>query len=287
MLQRLLSNFSFIMLLAIITGILIGDMPFVNEISTIALITAMTVSISHISFRVANYKRELRKALYSLLLNYGFLSSIILVAGFLMHKYWEGFVIMASAPPAIAVVPITKILHGDERQSLFSLIFLYLLAIFLMPFIIYLFLAKEVDTAGIVRNTLILILVPIVLSRAIYKKIDREQIPVISNICFFILISLVIGKNRNFLFEDAYSLLLLSAIMAVRTFGTGSLVKLLGRKIGVAEEELISYSLLSSFKNEGLVMLIALSFSPEAAIPAIIALIFELLWVCCMEAKVI
>lgn len=34
-------------------------------------------------------------------------------------------------------------------------------------------------------------------------------------------------------------------------------------------------------------MLIALSFSPEATIPAIIALIFELLWVCCMEAKVI
>jgi len=275
------------MLLAIITGILVGEMPFVNEISTIALITAMTISISHISFRVANYKRELRKALYSLLLNYGFLSSVILIMGFLMHKYWEGFVVMASAPPAIAVVPITKILHGDERQSLFSLIFLYLLAIFLMPFIIYLFLAKEVNTVGIVKSTLILILVPIVLSRVIYKKIDREQIPIISNICFFILISLIIGKNRNFLFEDAFSLLLLSVIMAVRTFGTGSLVKLLGRKIGVAEEELISYSLLSSFKNEGLVMLIALSFSPEAAIPAIIALIFELLWVCCMEAKVI
>jgi len=275
------------MLLAIITGILVGEMPFVNEISTIALITAMTISISHISFRVANYKRELRKALYSLLLNYGFLSSVILIMGFLMHKYWEGFVVMASAPPAIAVVPITKILHGDERQSLFSLIFLYLLAIFLMPFIIYLFLAKEVNTVGIVKSTLILILVPIVLSRVIYKKIDREQIPIISNICFFILISLIIGKNRNFLFEDAFSLLLLSVIMAVRTFGTGSLVKLFGKKIGVAKEELISYSLLSSFKNEGLVMLIALSFSPEATIPAIIALIFELLWVCCMEAKVI
>lgn len=287
MLQRLLSNFSFMMLLAIITGILVGEMPFVNEISTIALITAMTISISHISFRVANYKRELRKALYSLLLNYGFLSSVILIMGFLMHKYWEGFVVMASAPPAIAVVPITKILHGDERQSLFSLIFLYLLAIFLMPFIIYLFLAKEVNTVGIVKSTLILILVPIVLSRVIYKKINREQIPIISNICFFILISLIIGKNRNFLFEDAFSLLLLSVIMAVRTFGTGSLVKLFGKKIGVAKEELISYSLLSSFKNEGLVMLIALSFSPEATIPAIIALIFELLWVCCMEAKVI
>jgi len=287
MLQRLLSNFSFMMLLAIITGILVGEMPFVNEISTIALITAMTISVSHISFRVANYKRELRKALYSLLLNYGFLSSVILIMGFLMHKYWEGFVVMASAPPAIAVVPITKILHGDERQSLFSLIFLYLLAIFLMPFIIYLFLAKEVNTVGIVKSTLILILVPIVLSRVIYKKIDREQIPIISNICFFILISLIIGKNRNFLFEDAFSLLLLSVIMAVRTFGTGSLVKLFGKKIGVAKEELISYSLLSSFKNEGLVMLIALSFSPEATIPAIIALIFELLWVCCMEAKVI
>lgn len=235
MLQRLLSNFSFMMLLAIITGILVGEMPFVNEISTIALITAMTISISHISFRVANYKRELRKALYSLLLNYGFLSSVILIMGFLMHKYWEGFVVMASAPPAIAVVPITKILHGDERQSLFSLIFLYLLAIFLMPFIIYLFLAKEVNTVGIVKSTLILILVPIVLSRVIYKKINREQIPIISNICFFILISLIIGKNRNFLFEDAFSLLLLSVIMAVRTFGTGSLVKLFGKKIGVAK----------------------------------------------------
>lgn len=272
--------------LAIITGIFIGEMPFVDEISTIALIIAMTVSISNISFRAANYKNEFKKAIHSLFLNYVFLSSVILISGYFMKKYWEGFVVMAAAPPAIAVVPVTKILHGDERQSLFSLIFLYLLAIFLMPFIIYLFLAEEVNVAVILKNTIILILLPIALSRLIYKKIERRNIPIISNLCFFILVSLIIGKNRHFLFEDSYSLLLLSFIMAIRTFGTGGLIKFLGRK-SVDKRSLISYSLLASFKNEGLVMLIAYSISPQAAIPAIIALIFELLWVCCMEAKVI
>jgi len=62
---------------------------------------------------------------------------------------------------------------------------------------------------------------------------------------------------------------------------------MVAEKIGSAEKA-INYALFSSFKNEGFVMIITFSlFGYSAAIPAIIALIFEMLWICCMEAKII
>ncbi len=66
--------------------------------------------------------------------------------------------------------------------------------------------------------------------------------------------------------------------MLMRIFRTGGLVKFLAILL-----KIVSYSLLSSFKNEGCLLPYSL-FDSVATIPAII---FEMLWVCCMEAKVI
>jgi len=46
--------------LAIFFGILVGSLPFANQIATLALIIAMTVSISNISFKVINFKGEVK-----------------------------------------------------------------------------------------------------------------------------------------------------------------------------------------------------------------------------------
>jgi len=284
---RLLSSFSFTISLAIIIGILIGGFPiYGNEIATIALIIAMTLSISNIPLKIET--KEIKHIFIAFLLNYGFLSIIIILMGYSLHEYFEGFIVMAAAPPAIAIVPLSSILKGDERHSFFSIIFLYLIAIILMPLIIFIFLAKEVNTILLIKNVILLILLPLIISRIFYRRINPQKAKVITNLCFFTLVFSVIGKNRQFIFEEYSLLAILSILMAIRTFGAGLFIREVARKAGINEKRAINYALFASFKNEGLVMLIAASlFSYETALPAVIALIFEMLWICCMETKII
>lgn len=284
---RLLRSFSFVISMAIILGVLTGGFPeYGGEIATIALIIAMTFSISNIPFKIK--LKEAKHILIAFLLNYGFLSAIIILMGYAMNEYFEGFIVMAAAPSAIAVVPLSVVLKGDERHSLFSLIFLYLMAIILMPLIIYIFLAKQVNAILLIKNVVLLILLPIVVSRILYGKVDEEKGRVVTNICFFFLVFSVIGKNRQFIFEDYSILILLSILMAIRTFGSGFFIRTIAEKIGVDKGKAVNYALFASLKNEGLVMIIAASlFSYETALPAVIALIFEMLWICCMETKII
>jgi len=273
--------------MAILFGIATGGFPyFSNEIATVSLILAMIFSISNISFKIS-FKRETKEILLSLLLNYGLLSSLIISMGYIMKDYFEGFIVMASAPPAIAIVPLTSILKGDKKHSLFSLIFLYIASIILMPLIIFIFLAEEVNPAILMKNVLLLILLPILLSRIFYEKVREEHSKIITNICFFLIVFSVIGKNRQFIFEDYFVLLPLSILMFIRTFVTSAVIKTISTKIW-GKERAVSHALFSSFKNEGLIMIIASSlFSYSTALPAIIALIFEMLLICCMEAKMI
>ena len=266
--------------IAIILGMAIGGFPaYGNEIATICLILAMTISIADMPLKI-DIKKEVRGFFYAFLLNYVFLSSLILLMGFLTKKYWEGFVVMASAPPAIAIVPISSILKG-EKDIIFSIIFLYLVSIFLMPLMIFIFLAKEINFTPLIKNIFLLILLPILLSR-IFPKSDRMP-----SILLFFVIFAIVGENREFILQSPSILLVLCLVMTIRTFGIAKIVRIISKKFGIENRRSINYALFSSFKNEGLTMLIASSlFGYEAAIPSIVALIFEMLLVCCMEAKI-
>ncbi|MBC7081392.1 MAG: hypothetical protein H5T44_04025 [Thermoplasmatales archaeon] len=287
MLSRILSSFSFSVIVAVILALLVGEIPYSDIFATISLFLAMTFSISNISIKI-KIKEEYKELLYAFLLNYAFLSSLIIAMGFFMKKYFEGFIVMASAPPAILVVPLSGALKGEKIHSLFSLIFLYIVSIFLMPLIIIIFLSEKVNSLVLIKNIFILVILPIFLSRLIYRKIEESKIKILSNLMFFIIILTMVGKNRNFLLEDYLSLIFLSIMMAIRTFGTGGIVKMLGKRFGVDNRKIVNYALFSSFKNEGLVMLIASSlFGYYASIPAVIALIFEMIWICCLEARIV
>ena len=95
----------------------------------------------------------------------------------------------------------------------------------------------------------------------------------------------IIGANRSFIFTDLKIIAVLSAIMITRAILSGWIIKyIMEKKFG--NKDAISFSLFASFKNEGLVMILATSlFTEKAAIPAIIATIFELAWVAILELK--
>ncbi len=73
----------------------------------------------------------------------------------------QGFVVMAAVPPAVAVVPLAKLLNGDVRLALYTEPLSYLSSLFLMPAIIFFFTRKSgVNLWDTVEIVLVLIFFP-------------------------------------------------------------------------------------------------------------------------------
>lgn len=288
LIQRTFGSFTFMVLSAVIVGLITGGIPyFSQQISTLSLFIAMTVSLTHINVRTIEIKRS--EFVLPLLINYGLLSSIILVLGFFFPEdIWNGFVILAAVPPAIAIIPITKILRGDIKFSLVSLTFIYILSLLLTPFIIFFLLGKNVNVFGLVQTIILLLFLPLILSQIIRRiNFSSQKKTYIANICFFILIFVLVGKNRSFLFSQITIVFWIIIASFIRTFGTGMLIKTVSSKKGLSYDRQIPLILFGVFKNGGLAILLALSlFGGIAAVPAIIGLIFEMLWVGCFELKI-
>ena len=289
--RRGLPILSITIALATVVGLLTGGYPrYTNEISTISLLVAMTFSFSSISFRNLVTKDSLKVGLYSIVLNYGLLSGIILMISLLFDgglRY--GFVVMAAVPTAVMVMPLTAILKGKMEYVLVSTSMIYILSAFLTPSMIYILLGREVAIANIIYTTFILILLPLLASRIIRKiHLSDKLSDAVINICFFVLILGIVGKNRDFLFYNQLTVVVVTLMNILRTFGPGIGITWLGKIRCVSREKLIPFSLFASFKNDGLAILLCLSLFPEnvayiATIPCIIAVIVEMCWASCLE----
>ena len=281
--MKILSSFSFIVGLSVLFGFITGKIPYGNDIAKISLMAAMTIAISNIPFKLSDFNRK--KVFMAVAINYIFLSLLIFILSipFLHTPLFAGFVVMAAAPPAVAVLPLTKVAGGNGRLSLFGLIICYLLSLAIIPILVYALFSKVVNLIELAENILLLIVIPMILSR--FVKIEHNANEMI-NLLFFFVIFPIVGANRSVFFQHFNFIAWLSILMMIRTVATGWIVKFLGeRKYG--REDAISYSLFASFKNEGLVMILAASiFNETAAIPALIATIFELIWVAFLELKI-
>lgn len=289
--ERLLSSFALMVSLAIGAGLLIGGYPaFTSEISTASLMVAMTFSLIPIRLRDVELRREGRRVLLSFFMSFVWLSGLALALGMLFPppiRY--GFVAMAAVPPAVAVLPITRVIGGDVEFSLISLSFLYLCSLFLTPLIIFLCAGQAISIWDVVQTVLVLILLPLLLSRGARKlPLSTRQVTMLTNVCFFLLMFGIAGARRAFLFQKWSLVAVIAAAVALRTFGSGMLIKLVGERAGVKRATLRPLMLFGSFKNEGLAILIALPlFSEAAGVPLVIAILFEMLWVGCLEANLV
>lgn len=290
---KILSSFSFVVFSAIILGLVTGGYPaYTNEIAMVALIVAMIFSLSSISLKGISKGESLRHGIYSIALNFGLLSAIIIMISFLFKEELKlGFVIMASVPTAIAVIPITKILGGKMDHAFVSISLIYLSSLIFTPVFVLVFLGKNVDISRLIYDIILLIVVPLILSRFIRRvKIPDNASRSIANLCFFLLIFGIMGKNRSFLFCELGNILLLSIVLFFRTFVIGSLVFEIGRRMRISKDKLVLLSLFSSFKNEGIAILLCLSLLPKeisyiATIPCVLAIIFEMGWAGYLEIR--
>ena len=280
---QLLTSYSAMMILGLLLGLLTGGSPwYTKEISMASLAVLMTFSLSTVGLKEARGRDHLEHAVYALLLNYVILTAVILAIGmFFSEELWPGWVLMAAAPSAISIVPFTTVLGGRTTKALFSTALNYLVALAVMPVITLLLIGSSVSAASLVYSLLLLIVLPMVASRAVMKlPIRRETNTGLMNICFAVLIFAVAGSNRDAFFGDPLLVLAISIGCLIRTFGTGLVTEFALAKASMEKSERISYVLFSSYKNLGLTATLAIAlFEPVVAVPATICIVFEVVWV--------
>ena len=192
----------------------------------------------------------------------------------------DGWVLMAAVPPAVAVVPITGYLRGDTRRALISIAVLYLLGLALLPAITLTFAGQAVPAGDLAYQTLLLLGLPLLASRPLrFLRRISEVRPTAVALSFFVLVFTIAGSTRAPLLANPSLVLPLSVLAFLRTFGLGVLVVSVSRRLRTSVEDQIGATTFVSFKNLGLAVVLAFSFfGAEAALPAVVCLVFEILW---------
>ena len=204
----------------------------------------------------------------------------------------NGFVILAAVPPAVAVIPFTVILQGDQVFSLLGTVGAYLSALILTPLLALLLLGggmlvHPMDIAIIVGE---LIILPLALSRLLQwlgwaAKIEPWK-GTITNWSFFIITFTIVGLNRQLIFRQPLSLLPVFLIAVCCTFLWGEVIERLCRWRGLEQPLTVSLILLGTLKNYGLAGGLALTlFSTQTSVPAAVSTVFMIVYIIWLNAK--
>jgi len=267
----------------LVIGLATGGFPsYSREISQLALGLGMTFAMTEISFANISARTEFRRFVISLVASYVALSGLLLIFATVSPDsgIHDGWVLMASVPPAIAVVPITSYLHGDTRRTVVSLAFLYLIGLLLVPVITLAFTHQTVPLTDLVLQTILLIGVPMLASRPLRRwgKIAEVRTSGVS-ISFFFLVIAIAGSTRGPLLGRPELLLPLGLFSVIRTFGIGVLVVMLGRTLRLSRDDQVALTVFASFKNLGLTVVLAFAvYGPIATLPSIVSLVCEIIW---------
>jgi BASS family bile acid:Na+ symporter len=224
-LARILTNRNFILILAMVLGLAIKNVPdWIRHFTVPALAIVMVVSLTQISLRsFMDIKAIARPILYSILFNYIIFGALMLImARFLIddRDFWIGFVILAAAPPGVAVAPFTYIIGGNEKFSIIGVIGAYIAALAIIPIAGILFIGKSfAQPLNIIIVFIELIIVPLIISQLLIKfKLDkyikRWRGPVVAAVTIFGL-WLVIGfvlKKLRFKEDIRKSLILMGTV---------------------------------------------------------------------------
>jgi BASS family bile acid:Na+ symporter len=288
--KRLVWNRDFLLIMALLLGLFWGQGAKWTESTVIPILgLVMTLATMGVPGNIFHSPGKMvRPALWGIALNYGVLGSLILTLSGLFitdGDLRDGFVIMTAVPPAVAVIPFSVILNGNQSLALIGTIGCYLAALGITPLIAYLFLGDAFgNPMKIVTIMVELILVPLVLSRILIwagwvKKLEPLRGPLI-NWSFFLIVYTIIGLNRQLFFDRPGALVLPAGIALASTFLLGWGIEKIARWRGVDSQTISTMVLLGTHKNTGLAAGLALSlFSEKTAVPATITTIFMLVYI--------
>ena len=268
------------MMLGFFLGLLFGDPTGESAtISMLALGFMMTFSMSEMVFDFRRGEGAFREFAAPALLSFGLLTPILIFIGLIYGgDLGLGWWLAASMPAAIAIVPYSERMKGDMKIALHGEITVYLLALVVTPTLAAVMLGANVDVSELLKTLLLLILIPMGLSRIVRRmKLGAATRGVATNVAFMIFFMVVVGANRGIFFGDTMSVAILAIASFAAVFGVGGAVDFALRRKKVGERRVLT--MFSALKNTGLAIAVSLNLGiDEMALPATMLVIFEMLW---------
>ncbi|MEI8174263.1 MAG: hypothetical protein WCH07_12390 [Deltaproteobacteria bacterium] len=295
-LRSIMRNRNVIILLAITSGMLFHHgAQWTRHLVLPLLALIMTLSTMGIDSHIFRTPRSLFvPAFLGIVMNYAVLGNLIILMGaFLIHDeaIWIGFVTLAAVPSAVAVIPFTRLLNGNKTYATFGTIGSYTGALIITPLIaIGLLDTHLIDTTKLLIVTIVLIALPIAVSRLLIRKRLSDYIEPVKGMItdwgFFLIIYTIIGLNWKNIMTHPFSLVPVAIIAFMSTFLLGFLIQWVGTLFHVEKANLTVLFLLGTLKNYGLAGGIALYlFNQEAALPAVVLTIFMTIYVTWLNFK--
>ncbi len=294
---KFLLNRNVILISAVILGLTIGENAMhLKPYTTYILIVTMLFSMTGLSTSSLFPLRKVVKPMMTgTFLNYFFFGFVIILLAWILmpdDQLFYGFVVIAAAPPGVAIVPFAGILKGDIEYSIIGVFGAFLAAIVITPIVIGLFSGFE-DTVNPVRLIFLmvkLIIVPLVLSRLLLLKtflpIVKKIRGKIVDVGFALIIFTAVGMNRHVFFQDYDVLFLISLVLLAGTFGIGSLYEYLLKRTKQNSEITTSQILLLTIKSSGFSVVTAITlFGEKAAVPSAVLAVIVLLYLLFLSSR--
>jgi len=287
---KILKNRNFIFILALTLGFLIGDSAgtWIKHLTIPVLAIVMVASLVQFPFEnFLNFKSLIKPALYSILVGYFIFGAVLLLlAKFLIrdNELWIGFVILACAPPGVAIPPFTRILGGDEKFSIVGMVSSYIAIMAIFPLAGIIFIGSNfVQPLKLIILFIEVIIGPMIVSQILIrfkwdKYITRHRGTIV-NWGLFVIIFVVIALNRNLFFKDLKILGIISLISLISISGLWLLLNLILKKLKFKSSTRKSFVLFGTVKNGPFAATIALGlFGERASVPGAIFSVFLIIY---------
>jgi len=282
-------NRNVLLILSIILALPFGQgAPFLEPLVLPALGLVMTLALLEVSGDSFRSGRGLLvPILAGLALNFGLNGGLVLALSALLspgEAMFTGFVLVAAAPPAVAVVPFTVLLRGDRNFAFLGTIGCYLGALAITPLMAMGLLgAAFIHPIKILKILLLLILLPLVISRLLrWTKLAPRLEPwrgALTNWSFALITYTIVGLNQDLFFHHPLDLLPAVVIALATTFGLGWAIAGMARLLGWGRELTVSLVMLGTLKNAALAGGLALNlFDKQTAVPATVCAIFLIVY---------
>jgi BASS family bile acid:Na+ symporter len=287
---RLLNNRNFVFILSITFGLIL---PQAAQWTKILMMPALAMVMMLATINVPNDyflnpRSIIKPSLAGIMMTYVILGgTILLVSALLIHdkNLWIGFVLIAAVPPAVAVIPFTALLEGNVSSTLSGTVASYLAALLIMPLMFWIFIGTGFDDPyKLVRIMLLLIVLPLVLSRVILYFTWQDRIAPVRGLLtdwgFFIVLYSIIGVNRDLILSRPLSIVPITGVVFATTFILGWAIQIICVLFKVDKKNIISLVLQGTLKNQGIAGGLAIAlFEKEAALPSAIYSIFMILYI--------
>jgi bile acid:Na+ symporter, BASS family len=294
-LRLLFLNRNVILILGVVVGLVWGKGAVWTEpliLPLLALVmTIATMGIDSGSLR--SVRGILGPAFVGIAMNYLVLSGVIIfLSRYLItdSNLRTGFILVAAVPPAVAVIPFSFLLRGNNTFSLLGTLGGYLGALVIMPFIAIAFFGTSfISPLKLITIMVELILCPLLVGRVLHwfgigKRFDCIKGP-ITNWSFSLITYTIVALNREMFLHDPLALAPTALIVIASTFILGWLIEMVSKRIlQIPAETVTSLVLLGTLKNYGIAGGLALTlFGKEAASPSTVSSIFMIIYIIWLE----